>query len=1056
MWQKTIPLTQRANFMPNEESIARGRRRLAHWRTKSVLADEATLAARLAADGLTEDEFVALLGAPDSHSGAGAAPDWYALLEELYTGKCAATNSANGDLQEPVVDEPNLSVLQPLLAWGFAQFDNALARLVQEVESVPFAPHEVRSFLMKPLTDRLKALLNRALVLQVNIARMLEQLQGDTPAERYAYFMHELACPARAWTFLNEYPLLAQMAVRQVEQWLEASLEFLERLCADWPQIQQTFGATEPGPLVKLSCDAGDSHRGGRAVMIARFASGFTLVYKPRPMAVDVHFQELLSWLNDQGVAQPFRTLTILAQADYGWMEFVEAAPCQSDAELRRYYMRLGGLIALLFVLEATDFHHENIIAAHDQPMLIDLESIFHPQEPLEALPAGAAMPAIRLLAQSVMRLGILPNRIWRTEEAVAGVDISGMNSTAGLLSPFAGPTLTDTDTDEVRVVYKRQVMKGAQNVPVAEGERVDLVNYAEEVATGFETIYRLMWAERDALLARNGPLSAFAHDPVRVIMRPTMVYGRLLFDAHHPNHLKDAREQSLLFDKLWTMVKDQPKYAHIVAAEQKALQIGDVPLFTTQPSSRILTDGNGFCAPTYWPSTGLEQVTKRLHQMSEDDLARQLWFIRGSIASSAINLDLDRRSRRLVTGVTLQPTRETLLPMARAIGDHLLQLALHDEEFIGWLGINSVDEEHMVLEPVGLALYDGLPGMVLFLAHLARETGDSRYAEAARKALATLESMWRQEPDMMRAVGGFSGWGGLIYLYVQLAQIWDDGSRLEAAVQMAPQIAQRVEIDNQYDVISGAAGAILALAALHSVCASAEVVQAIDKCAAHLLRHAQPMSHGVGWLLKGMGEQALTGFSHGAAGIALALLEAAAITSKREYRETALQALAYERTLFDAEMGNWPDLRQTNDEHAQPSCMTAWCHGAPGIGLSRLAMLRHLDDATLRNEIDVALRATIALGVGYNQSLCHGDLGNLELLLVNRERNPELCVDDILMEFSGQILNNLDTHGWRCGVPMEVETPGLMTGLAGIGYQLLRLAAPERVPSVLLLGLPR
>jgi lantibiotic modifying enzyme len=35
------------------------------------------------------------------------------------------------------------------------------------------------------------------------------------------------------------------------------------------------------------------------------------------------------------------------------------------------------------------------------------------------------------------------------------------------------------------------------------------------------------------------------------------------------------------------------------------------------------------------------------------------------------------------------------------------------------------------------------------------------------------------------------------------------------------------------------------------------------------------------------------------------------------------------------------------------------------------------------------------------------------------------------------------------------VETPGFMVGLAGIGYQLLRLAEPENVPSALVLAPP-
>ncbi len=55
-----------------------------------------------------------------------------------------------------------------------------------------------------------------------------------------------------------------------------------------------------------------------------------------------------------------------------------------------------------------------------------------------------------------------------------------------------------------------------------------------------------------------------------------------------------------------------------------------------------------------------------------------------------------------------------------------------------------------------------------------------------------------------------------------------------------------------------------------------------------------------------------------------------------------------------------------------------------------------------------------------------------------------------------GAAADSVDEHGWLCGVAWGVETPGLMTGLAGIGYGLLRLAAPEEVPSLLVLEPPR
>ncbi|MFF4618758.1 hypothetical protein [Nonomuraea jabiensis] len=36
-----------------------------------------------------------------------------------------------------------------------------------------------------------------------------------------------------------------------------------------------------------------------------------------------------------------------------------------------------------------------------------------------------------------------------------------------------------------------------------------------------------------------------------------------------------------------------------------------------------------------------------------------------------------------------------------------------------------------------------------------------------------------------------------------------------------------------------------------------------------------------------------------------------------------------------------------------------------------------------------------------------------------------------------------------------EVQVPGLMTGLAGIGYGMLRAARPDRVPAVIALERP-
>jgi lantibiotic modifying enzyme len=92
-------------------------------------------------------------------------------------------------------------------------------------------------------------------------------------------------------------------------------------------------------------------------------------------------------------------------------------------------------------------------------------------------------------------------------------------------------------------------------------------------------------------------------------------------------------------------------------------------------------------------------------------------------------------------------------------------------------------------------------------------------------------------------------------------------------------------------------------------------------------------------------------------------------------------------------------------------------------------------------------VRTTLAQGFGRNQSLCHGDLGNLDLLLASGVE------PGAMWRVIDGMLRDVRERGWRCANPAEIASPELMTGLAGIGYQMARLAEPERVPSVLMLG---
>ncbi len=125
------------------------------------------------------------------------------------------------------------------------------------------------------------------------------------------------------------------------------------------------------------------------------------------------------------------------------------------------------------------------------------------------------------------------------------------------------------------------------------------------------------------------------------------------------------------------------------------------------------------------------------------------------------------------------------------------------------------------------------------------------------------------------------------------------------------------------------------------------------------------------------------------------------------------------------------------------------------GIGLATALSLDRLDDPALVDEVQIALDTTLREGFGHTHALCHGDVGALDVLLEASQVLGDNRWRDASHRLAGKILTSIERSGWQCGGPPGVEMPGLMLGLAGIGYGMLRLAEPAQVPCVLRLAPP-
>jgi type 2 lantibiotic biosynthesis protein LanM len=570
--------------------------------------------------------------------------------------------------------------------------------------------------------------------------------------------------------------------------------------------------------------------------------------------------------------------------------------------------------------------------------------------------------------------------------------------------------------------------------------------------------MYHLLLDNRKDLLAVDGPLASFSLDETRVLLRPTRTYDQLLFESFHPDVLHDALHRDLLFDRLWMVVPDRPFMADAIGAEQLDLRQGDIPVFTTQPTSLTLWSATGESIDGILLEDGMSIARRRINMLSSRDLHRQEWFIRSTLATLITfeyGISPPVSSNYQLISISSNCNQTRLLSSARTVAQELIDTAIHGEDDVTWIGLEHFGEGTWDLAPVGVDLYGGLAGISLFLAFAGKILQDDAITSLARKSATGIVRHSQRFSSELPEIGAFVGWGGILLTLTQLARLWNDDELLTQAENLVKVIADLIAEDENYAIYDGAAGAIAPLLGFYQVTSSNSALDTAVACGDHLLASAQKMETGLGWAVPRHGPRPLLGFAHGTAGIASALLKLAQIAGHQRFVDAAHQAMAYERRLFSSQAQNWPDLRHIDPEEEPEKYPIAWCHGAAGVGLARLQSLALLDDQRLSAEIQSALYTATNHGFGQNHSLCHGDMGLLELLLVAHQTTGNKQITNLLNQRVASILESIDRDGWQCGGPMAVEMPGLMIGIAGIGYQLLRLADPRHIPSILLLDPP-
>ncbi len=866
--------------------------------------------------------------------------------------------------------------------------------------------------------------------------------------------------------FFFEYSVLAKIISLLLRNWIGNNAIFIDRLSEDLAEITTHFSLdVEPGKVTMYQAGISDPHNHGQEVISLKFESGLKLMYKSKNLELEQAWSEFINWLNAKGLSPSMKPPDVITKGKYGWVVFIEASDCTSEQDVSDYYRRIGALIGIVYMLNGNDCHMENLIAAGSHPMLIDLETVMHPEGKLidPQFEDSANSLANSQFGFSVFRTGLLPT--WKLGIDGFVFDVSGIGGYENVESPYQRIRWHAVNSDSMKMIYEPVVIPQLRNMPVYQGQIQLPVDHSEEIVAGFTSLYRLVIKHRSLI-----PIHLFEAKDLRYIFRSTMIYALINKKLMNPKYMRNGLDRSIQRELLSRPFLHNPESAGfwpIYKSEIRQMEDTDIPIFWAESGLTGIMDPYGTAFPGFLHKSAFEQVAGMVSEMDESDIKQQVKFIRAALffrdkQHSPVRIQGENQFQDK-SGI-LPVSREILLGAAKKIAGKLQSEAIFSKDgSCTWITAGIISgTERFRLQPISFDLYDGLQGVTLFLSALSTISNDpllQRLNESTIFSLRQRFSHLRQYGLIASGglIGITSGIASAIYTLLKLSEFLHDPSFVEDAKLICNVITpSAIQKDRSHDITSGKAGCILGMLLLYKQTGFREALEKATLCGDSLLVSLHENKDGTcGW--KTVGDNMLSGFSHGQAGIAYALLKLYEYTGQVIYRDTAERAIRYENTLFSAQVNNWADLRMLNDMPGDgPSFMWSWCHGAPGIGLARLASQNILNNKEVDADIRNAINGTRGMSMNstYRDHLCCGNMGLADMLLYFAAKTGDR---DLMIESgnkTSQVLFAAEKTGHYnllFGAGDDLINPGFFQGISGIGYALLRQAYPEKFPSILI-----
>ena len=1030
MWLNQLTIEQRHKLSLTKKSffrrglffylfkIKKGRERLNNWKKLKAFSEDNNLYEKsLQRRGITEKELTYILGSavtevvPKTHQ-----EGWVIELLDLLSKYQAK------ELPEALAEFDERGIVTPFLPIIEKSFDSL--QFLLDKNHILNSTSAAANLILYSLLQRIEYNVRRAVILELNVKRLKKELGDGDESAQFRVYREIFKKNENQIAFYKKYPILSKYVTTTCRNWVTTSYELLERLSNDWKLISSVLGIPSSAKLSSIEA-GGDTHNKGRTVNTLTFDGKYKVIYKPRTVRLEKEFYALLGQFNESNELKlPFRILKVIDRERYGWVEFCSYEKAQSKEDAFNFYYRLGALSSIIYALHGVDIFFENLIACKDQPVIVDLETLFHTDLELRS-PQSIQKAADYSIRDSILSMGIFP-RPTLSADGKSIFCVSVLGAKKNLQAPYSVTKLHNFGRSDMSLDDVQGWIPETQSSP---NFRISRDEMASQIVDGFSDFYEVLEKSKSIFTMNRGFFEKICDGVSRIIVRDTIYYGGLEMDAFHPDLLKNGIDRDWHYENLWSETRTRNYLRYFIDSEIKQIERFDIPYFEMKIGSSIIEDDEGKVYKFDKSLSGYEKAKGRVARLSKDDFNFQNYLLHLVLGSGS-----DYFSKKLVFSQTDYVQNAIIIAdlIEKTLvkhGDKLTSLAVtdilptgHDIDFRYTIGASNS------------YLYDGVSGLSHFYAHLYSITNQENYKVSALSLAKTaFESI-----DGTHSISSYNGLGSFIYLCSTLFSIFGEIWIITKGEKVLENILAHIEGDENYDFLLGSAGLISALAAYIDITNSRIAKEALRNAESHLIRAIETNSIHEKLRFK-------RGFSHGYTGIAYALAVAAKYTQSSNSPVLISYLLKLEDQLLRD--GNWTDEHKNGDKH-----QVSWCHGAGGIALGR-KLINHVLGGDIDSSISTLALTELRMNCWMDSHcICHGTFGNYEILC-EIDRIDAISIDAAEMQnLREKLLKHIASDGW-CSINQEQSMNiGLMTGLSGLGYSYLRLAYPEKVPSLLYL----